>query len=186
MKKFLITLLSLAFLSVPLCGCDFYIDPIGSSDSSITSEESTDSSDDVELVTIIFQQDGQTDVVRSVEYGKALENVPSPVPQTGYNVNWNITDFSVCTEDMTVTATAIPKQYQAVLKNGSITVDTITVTYDSAYTFPSLSSEDYEDSVGWKYGDNVVIPNTGVWNIDGESTIVLNVKWGSKTHSGNY
>ena len=45
--------------------------------------------------------------------------------------------------------------------------------------------EDYEDSVGWKYGETV-LSNTGVWKIDGDSIIELTIKWGSKKHSGNY
>lgn len=137
-----------------------------------------------DTVEITFKQLGQPDVIREVSYGETLQNVPTPVGKTGYNVGWDVADFTNIIADITVNAVAVPKRYLISLMDGNKQIDRVEVTYDQPYTFQEPKNED-KDFAGWKYGENIVLSTTGVWKIDGEN-IVLVAKWGSNSHSGNY
>ena len=62
----------------------------------------------VETYTITFVQEGQDNVVKTVNKGATLTDIPTPVAVTGYEIVWDVTDFSDIQSDMTVTAVATP------------------------------------------------------------------------------
>ena len=97
--------------------------------------------------TVTFVQAEQENIVRTVEKGKALANVPSPAPVTGHDVAWDVTDFSNVSGDLTVNAVATPKTYTIYytvvegLQSKPITLEKTSqqVTYGQAFTLISAS-----------------------------------------------
>lgn len=61
-----------------------------------------------ETHTVTFRQSGYEDVVKSVEHGEELTDVPLPRPKEGYEVVWDRTNFASITEDLVVTAVETP------------------------------------------------------------------------------
>ena len=173
MKKILAILLCIL---CTFCAC-------GGTGGDFSSGTDGDSSGSVIMATVRFQQDGQDEVVKTVEKGQSLTDIPTPQGKTGYTVTWSVTDFSNISGDMTVVAVEEPKTYQVTLKNGN-SETIVEVEYDDTYAFEEPTNEDYVFA-GWKYGETTVLPTTGVWKIDADN-IVLVAKWGSKSHSGNY
>lgn len=57
---------------------------------------------------VTFRQSGYEDVVKSVEHGEELTDVPLPRPKEGYEVVWDRTNFANITEDLVVTAVETP------------------------------------------------------------------------------
>ncbi|MBQ9756243.1 MAG: hypothetical protein IJV99_01445 [Clostridia bacterium] len=61
--------------------------------------------------TITFIQEGQTNIVKTVEKGQNLTDIPTPVSVVGHDVVWNVTDFSNVKSNLTVNAVATPKTF---------------------------------------------------------------------------
>ena len=159
------------------------------SDSDSTSDSTSDSEDGgeedkKEYVTVTFKQAGENDVVKTVEKGTALTDVPTPTAKTGYTVAWDVTDFANVTENMVVNAVETAKTYTIVYTNADIAQGTYTVTYGEKYTLETPTHED-KTFVEWKYNGETVAME-GVWELDAESGEVLLVaKWISDW-TGNY
>ena len=68
------------------------------------------SSEPLEKYTVTFVQDGQPDIVRTVEEGKglSLSEIPIPVAKTGYTVSWEEVDLSKITINIVVRAQYSP------------------------------------------------------------------------------
>ena len=126
-----------------------------------------------EYVKVTFKQVGQEDIVKTVEKGTALTDIPTPAAKTGYTVTWSVNAFANITENMTVNAEETAKTYTVVCKSPiqGITVGTISVTYGQAYTLPEVTV-DKEYFLGWTY-NGTSVNATGTWAIDGDSTIIL-------------
>ena len=71
-------------------------------------------------VSVTFVQEGEENIVKTVEFGGTLTDIPTPATRDGFIVAWNRTDFSGLTEDITVYATLTP------------VVTTVTVTFVQA------------------------------------------------------
>ena len=198
MGKKLLTCLMALCLCFTFASCADLFEPVDSTNSSSSSIEtpdsssgsgdssdsgnSGDSSGDVQkqYVTITFRQDGQEDIVKTIEQGTTLTDVPTPVGKTGYTVVWNKTDFTNVAESVIVTAVETAKTYTIILSvgdNASISQTTITVTYGQAYELPTPSNPN-KTFKGWKYnGEDFA--STGTWELDveaGELTIVAQWK----------
>ena len=74
----------------------------------------------VTTVTVTFVQTGEENIVKTVEFGGTLTDIPTPAARDGFIVAWNRTDFSGLVEDITVYATLTP------------VVTTVTVTFVQA------------------------------------------------------
>lgn len=61
-----------------------------------------------ENCTITFIQEGQENIVKTVEKGSALTDIPTPAPVENAEVVWDVTDFSNVQEDITVNAIVTP------------------------------------------------------------------------------
>ena len=45
-------------------------------------------------IKVSFVQDGQTTIVKTIDKGQTLTDIPAPVQKTGYTVSWEVADFS--------------------------------------------------------------------------------------------
>ena len=135
-------------------------------------------------VTITFKQIGQDDIVKFVETGASLTDIPEPQSKAGYTVSWDKTDFTNLYEHIIVTAVEIPKTYTVVLNpnGGSVSGTTITVTYGQAYELPFPIHPEYAFSA-WVWVNQKISLN-GTWNIDSEDGVVeLLAQWGKNAWS---
>ena len=148
-----------------------------SSSSESESSEEGGSTEEKVYVTITFKQAGQTDVVKTVEQGKALTDIPTPAAKTGYKIVWDTTDFANVTENMTVNAVETAKTCTIVFdtKDENIPQASITVTYGEAYELPTISHED-KTFKGWRYDGNMQA-NNGVWEMDVEGDLTFSAVW---------
>lgn len=100
-------------------------------------------------VTVRFVQAGQEDIVRVVERGGSLTDIPSPAPKTGYTVTWEPTDFTAVTEDMVVRARETANIYTIRLDPGGVSdaqipATELRVTYGARLNLPTPTSETHQ------------------------------------------
>lgn len=120
-----------------------------------------------EVYTVTFVQEGQADVVKTVKEGETLQvpEIKATAP-VGYSYEWERTDFSTLSEDITVHLKAVPNTYTIYYEVGddsyaSITSDTQSVVYDSTYS-PLIPTRFGYTFAGWvvKDTDEVFDPET--------------------------
>ena len=144
----------------------------------LDNDNSESSNPALDVVTVTFKQAGKEDVIKTVERGSELLDVPTPAKKTGYTVTWDKTDFSNIQTDITVLAVEVPKSYTVTLNanGGTLSQTTFTIKYGQAYTL-AKPTHDYDDFLGWTYNGQV-IGISGVWNIDeDDNTILLIANW---------
>lgn len=135
------------------------------------------STDDKQTYNITFKQVGQTDVVKTIEKGETLSDIPTPANKTGYTVTWDKTDFSNVTDNIIVNAVETANTYTITydVNGGMIESTTQAVTYDAEYTLATPSKQDYS-FLGW-YNDGKLIID-GKWSIANDVTLVA--QWEDK------
>lgn len=128
---------------------------------------------------ITFVDSDGSEIQKTVAKGQDLTDIPAVTPKTGYEVCWDVTDFTNIKEDMTVNAVVTPKSYQVTLNatGGSVSQTSFTMTYVQNYTLPKPVHPDELAFVSWMYGTSKV-PTTGKWTIDAEGPIELIASWG--------
>lgn len=113
-----------------------------------------------EKYTVTFRQDGEDDVVRTVEAGGTLEDIPEPAPRPGYTVTWEEKDFTNITAGFIVNAEQTPNVYTITYDlgvNRYATLDSYTaqVTYNEQFV---LKTPQYTGSaatfLGWYLADS--------------------------------
>ena len=165
-KQFLLAILALC-ATFALGGCAVQGYTGSSSDSS--------QSGTVTKYKVTFTQDGQPDVVREVEAGKGLTNLPTVKQKTGYTVAWEDVDLSAINEDIIVEAVETPNEYTITYDvNGGDALQsaTQTVTFDTQYTLVTPTREDWGFQ-GWQNGDELYTTMTGSqWKIADDVTLV--------------
>ena len=132
--------------------------------------------------TITFVQDGQESIVRTVEKGSALTDIPQPEAVVGYDVVWNVTDFSNIQEDMTVTAVATAKTFTITFvvsenaENHDVVLlqTTQTVTYNQPYalTYPTYIDNGEQFILSAWLKDGVEFAS-GVWTLLEDITLTM-------------
>ncbi len=166
MKKLLLLILSVTLSVSALAAC-------GGGGNKTSSTPEASSSIDPKTYTVTFKQGGQTDVVKTVEEGKDLTDIPSPAAKTGYTVVWDRTDFSEISANITVNAVATANEYTVTYdaNGGTVTPATQKVTYDAVPgSFAVPTKADY-DFVAWTYNGAAVQP-TSTWTIANNVTLV--------------
>ncbi len=136
------------------------------------------------LHKVTFKQEGKADIVKEVENGTRLTDIPTiEITKTGYYLSWSITDFSNVTEDITVTVVEQAKGYSLTLNTdgGKLDITTINVLYGQSYTLPKPTKSGYVFKC-WKL-DGKEIPVSGTWEIDQED-IVLVAEYLQETDEG--
>ena len=91
--------------------------------------------DNTGKITVKFVQNGQETIVKELEKGGTLTDIPTPKAKSGYTIVWDTTAFSNLQEGLIVTAVETPNKYviSYELNNGNATIEaaTQTVTYDA-------------------------------------------------------
>ena len=126
-------------------------------------------------------------MIKIVEKGESLTDIPNPVAKTGYTVEWDRIDFTNVTGNITVTAIETVKTYVITLNanEGSVSETTITFTYGQTYTLPTPIHNDKAFDC-WTYNGEKVA-SEGEWKIDSDDVIiVLTAQWGLKEWTGSY
>ena len=175
-------------LSIGMCfafaSCAELFKPIQSGNGSSTEMESTSdglensSDNETQYVTVTFKQEGKMDVVKTLEKGDNLTDIPIPAEKTGYNVIWDRTDFTGIMEDIVVNAVATANTYTVTYDaNGGLVVNaTQEVVFDADYTLETPThTESYMRFDGWKDGEGNTIAITGKWTTD--SGMTLTAQW---------
>ena len=150
-----------------------------SSDESSSSEESSSPDSGVEEpekqeYTIIFRQEGAADIIKTVEEGETLIDIPTPTEKVGYTVAWDRTDFTNVTENVTVTATYTPNVYTITYDADGFAIDGTTVefTYDAVCEDLDMSlTQAGKIFLGWNY-NGVTYTNASVWKVAENVTLV--------------
>lgn len=108
---------------------------------------------------ITFVQDGQENIVYTVNTNGDLDGIPNPVSKDGYTVQWEINDFSKINEDVTVNAIYTPNKYvityEVNTEHASVSANSQTVTFNSEFTLltPTTTLSNYTFS-HWKLKDS--------------------------------
>jgi hypothetical protein len=133
-----------------------------------------------EEVTITFKQTNKADVVKKLEKGGVLTDIPTPAAKTGYTVVWDRTDFTNIVENITVNAVATANTYTITYDAEGFEIDgtTTALTYDAACTALNMLLTKVDAIfLGWEYED-VTYTNTSIWNVANDVT--LSAKWAAK------
>ncbi len=123
------------------------------------------------LITFL-QADGTVDE-RTVLTGEVLTDIPECKQVPGYDVRWEITDFSSVTGAMTVGTIKDPKTYTvtySVPEDATIDSKTDSVTYNAAYQLKTATRYGYT-LTGWKTENGTTLPLSGTWSIVGAQTL---------------
>lgn len=121
------------------------------------------------VVTVTFTADGYDNIVKTVNVGEDLTDIPSPYIVKGYNTAWSVSDFTALTEDTVVTLDKTPKTYTVTLDadGGECETDALNLTYDAQYVLPSAIRDGF-NFVGWTY-DGQVLEMSGIYGIDDDN-----------------
>lgn len=171
MRKLFATLLAVVMAAalVVFCSCQ--------TDNPATSSSSTPEPAPAVYVTVTFVQEGQSDVVRKVEKGTALTDIPDPAPVKGYTVKWEEKSYDAVESDMVVNAVITANTYTITFDYGDSGFTgplTLTVTYDSEFELPvnKSTSVSFKD-VSWKIADTDEELVEGKYTIDKDITVKI-------------
>lgn len=168
MIKKICNLLTILLLSV-ICVCAFAI--------SACATDKTDPDDEPSqpvTYTVTFKQDGYDDIVKTVEKGATLTDIPVPKDKVGYTVTWNVAEFVGVSENITVTTVETANNYTITYQPGDGTLDatTQTVTYDAEYTLKVPVHQDVTYTFTcWTRADNTSVAQKGTWKIAEDITL---------------
>ena len=131
-----------------------------------------------EECTVTFVQNGYENVVKTVEKGQTLTDIPTPQAKTGYTVTWNVTSFENIQSSFTVNAVETPNQYTvSYVVDGALIEETTTVTYGAAFTLYTPTYVGYTHD-GWTKGGESFILDS-VWTT--AENVTLTAKKKAKT-----
>ena len=168
MRKTLLAFLLAIGACLAFSACDF-----SSSDGSNNSENTESSSlEQATTYKVTFKQNGHTDVVKTVEKGEDLTDIPMPQEKIGYTVVWDQMSFTNITEDIVVNAVATANKYTITYdaNGGELANQTQEVTFDVETTLATPTREDYLFN-GWTY-EGAVVVNGAAWSIANDVTLV--------------
>lgn len=133
--------------------------------------------------SITFKQEGKSDVIKYVNEGETLTDIPMPVAVDGYTIVWEDKDFSNISSNIIVLAIQTANVYSISFDmniEGIASVDDLQVTYAQEFTLPKfgtqyVGSHDCYDFLGWyKVGTNEKVESgTYTW----ASNLELEAKW---------
>ena len=138
MKKFIALTLIILALFLLLTGCKDYDKD---NDKDYDNEETVSGTESENTFSVTFIQEGQKSIIRNVEKGGTLTDIPVPVSKKGYTVKWDRTDFTNITEDLIVNVEETANTYKIIYNLGSHDKDEKayilsreqTVTYDESF-----------------------------------------------------
>lgn len=131
---------------------------------------------------VTFVQKGYANVVKVVEAGGTLADVPEPNEKTGYTVTWDRTDFTYINGNITVTAIETANEYKIYYSLGDRASDgeakiadsEQTVTFDASYSLFIPECEGYK-FVKWEITGSETEFKGGIWSVAGD--VYLTAVW---------
>ena len=132
-------------------------------------------------VTITFRQDGEEDVVKSVENGGSLTDVPTPKGKEGYTVVWDVTEFENIRENIIVKAVAVANTYKIYLDYDGVSCDVeavreLEVKYGEEFSLPKpVNAKGLKLFIRWADAETGEEVKDGVYNIPGDTS--LKAEW---------
>lgn len=130
--------------------------------------------------TVTFVQEGQADVVKTVEQGDKVE-LPTIIatPPVGYTYEWERTDFSALSGNITVRLKAVPNQYTIYYDIGDdslaqIESETQTVVFDGDFS-PLIPTRFGYTFTGWVVVDTSEAFAPEKYTVAGDTYLVA--KW---------
>ena len=102
LKSLILSLSLVLMVSLVACG----------GDSASTSSSNSSNSGNPVQYSIIFKQAGQEDIIRYVNKGESLSDIPVCAEKRGYTVAWDRTDFSNIEENIIVNAVEDANEYK--------------------------------------------------------------------------
>ena len=176
MKKRVVLLVTALCGLMAFSSCSFLTPPGGQNSSDVGTIPPNSSQ--AARYTVTFKQDGQADIVREVNAGEAVTDVPTPAGKVGYTVTWDGDgDLTNVTEDLIVTAVATANKYQITYDvNGgdALTANTQEVTFDAVTTLVTPTYDGYTFT-GWVYekdGATLPVVSETAWKIAEDVTLV--------------
>lgn len=139
-----------------------------------SSVSSSNEKTEKETYTITFKQSGYDDVIKTVEEGATLTDVPSTQGKIGYTVVWETVDLTDISGNMVVNAVETANTYKVIYDAGAdatVSPTEAEVTYDSVATHPTPEKEGYT-FIAWLYKGTAV---TGKWTI--AENVTLTASW---------
>ncbi len=140
--------------------------------------------------TVTFVQEGQANEVKTVEQGKNLPDLPkiTATPPVGYSYEWERTDFSSLSGDVTVRLKAVPNTYTVHYDIGSdsyaqIQASTQSVVFDSAFT-PLIPTRFGYTFVGWLIKGTNEPFESQTYKVAGDTYLVA--KWETDVYSDRW
>jgi len=179
MKKVLLGFLLVLGMSFALGACESADNSassnLGQSSGVVNGNSGTSDSEKEDVCEVVFKQAGCVDVIRTIDKGETLSDIPNPVEKMGYTVVWDRTDFSNITEDLVVNAIITANTYTVTYdaNGGTIATETQEVTYDAETTLVTPEKEDYL-FLGWTYNGNAVVSGAK-WTI--AKSVILVATW---------
>ena len=173
MKKIIISILSICAVFM-LASCQNLFGENSQTSSSVesSSANSDNSAEQDVKVTVTFKQNGREDIVKTLEKGSSLTDIPTPAEKTGYTVAWENADYTNITENMTVNAVETANQYSITYNANGGVLENLTqeVTFDAVTTLAEPTKEDYLFN-GWTYEGKAVVSGAK-WAIASDVTLV--------------
>ena len=160
----------------------------GDKDSDTDTNTNTDTDVAADSFTVTFKQEGEEDVVITVESGKTIE-IPAPKAVAGYTVEWDqdLTGIAI-TQNVIVNAEKTPVQNTInynVNGGANATTNPTKFTVEDEFTFAAPTRTGY-DFKGWYTDMALTTPITGI--AAGTATPVVNVyaKWEAASYTITY
>ena len=128
-----------------------------------------------DALTVTFVQTGKSPIVKSVEQGGTLSDIPVPAERTGYTVTWDRDDFTNLTESVTVNAVETPNTYTITYdagEHGTLTETTQQVTFDAEYRLKTPSGNNNYLFSHWETKQGTTVAMVGTWTIAGDTALV--------------
>ena len=177
MKKLIALILSLS-ACLAFGACNEFMGLFEPSVSSSSIEESTDtasestSEEEQAQVTVTFKQNGQEDIVKTLDKGSTLTEIPMPAEKVGYTVTWEEVNLDNIAEDIVVNAVETANIYTVTYdaNGGTLSETTQDVVFDEETTLATPVREDYIFN-GWTY-EGVAVVDGSKWTIASDATLV--------------
>lgn len=153
MRKKICNLLTLLLLTFA-CVCAFAFTACATNETDPGDEPSQ-----TVTYTVTFKQDGYADIVKTVEEGGDLADIPTPATQTGYTVTWDRTDFTNITQNVTVNAVKTANTYTITYSLGAnnyatVESETQEVRYGESFTLQTPQYQGSATFYGWYLADD--------------------------------
>ncbi len=128
--------------------------------------------------TITFVQEGYEDIVKVLENGQTLKDIPLPKQAEGYTVGWSLTEEQIkgLTATTTVTAIAVANEYVISYDLGenptAVNPTATKVEFGKPFTLAVPSDGQWLKFQNWALKDSGQVFSSGVYNLTKDITLV--------------